>query len=259
MNSTTVTTNGHVERLLPVGLTPEAADRKHARRLNARLVAGVVCVLAAFSGFLVFAASSSPHTHGVVVAVRDLPAGTRVRRADLAIAQAQLAEPQTQVFVPAEAVDTIVGEELLGPVAAQQFVAQAQLTTAQRPTLQPGFVRMTVPVLPDTAVGGALRTGDVVTVLATTYKGKPTVQTRSVLDRVVVDQVGQADTLTTTGASAVGGDGGAPSLPLRASRPIAWVTLLVPEDRASSLALARWTGDIELIQLPADDAGATTP
>ena len=30
------------------GLTPEAADRKHARRLNARLVAGVVCVLAAW-------------------------------------------------------------------------------------------------------------------------------------------------------------------------------------------------------------------
>jgi Flp pilus assembly protein CpaB len=260
MKTTTVTSNGHVDRLLPVGLTPEAADRKHARRLNARLVAGVLCVVAAFSGFLVFAASSSPRTHGVVVAVRDLPTGTRVRRTDLAVAQAQLADAQAQVFVPAEAVDTIDGQELLGPVAAQQFLARAQLTTAQRPTLQPGFVRMTVPVRPDTAVGGALRTGDLVTVLATTDKGKPTAQTRSVLDRVVVDQVGQADTLTTTGTSAVSGDGSGPSLPLRASRPIAWVTLLVPEDRASSLALARWTGDIELIQLPAaDDAGATTP
>jgi Flp pilus assembly protein CpaB len=118
---------------------------------------------------------------------------------------------------------------------------------------------MTVPVRPDTAVGGALRTGDVVTVLATTDKGKPTAQTRSVLDGVVVDQVGQADTLTTTGTSAGAADGGGPSLPLRASRPVAWVTLLVPEDRASSLALARWTGDVELIQLPADDRGSTTP
>ena len=27
------------------------------------------------------------------------------------------------------------------------------------------------------------------------------------------------------------------------SRPVAWVTLLVPEDRVSSLSLARWTGD----------------
>jgi len=118
---------------------------------------------------------------------------------------------------------------------------------------------MTVPVRPDTAVGGALRTADVVTVLATTDKGKPTAQTRPVLDRVVVDQVGQADTLTTTTASAGAADSGGPSLPLRASRPVAWVTLLVPEDRASSLSLARWTGDIELIQLPADDATAARP
>jgi Flp pilus assembly protein CpaB len=218
-----------------------------------------VCVLAAFSGFLVFAASSSPRTHGVVVAVRDLPTGARVRRTDLAIAQAQLADAQAQVFVPAEAVDSIAGQELLAAAAAQQFLARAQLTTAHRPTLQPGFVRMTVPVRPDTAVGGALRTGDVVTVLATTDKGKPTAQTRSVLDRVVIDQVGQADTLTTTSSSAGAADA-APSLPLRASRPVAWVTLLVPEDRASSLALARWTGDVELIQLPADDLSpATTP
>src|SRR5207237_1470367 len=127
---------------------------------------------------------------------------------------------QAKVFVPAESVDTVVGQELLGPVAAQQFVAQAQLTTAQRPTLQPGFVRMTVPVRPDTAVGGALRTGDVVTVLATTDRGKPTAQTRPVLGRVVVDQVGQADTLTTTTTSAGASDGSGPSLPLRAGRPV---------------------------------------
>ena len=42
-------------------------------------------------------------------------------------------------FVPAEAVDAIDGQELLAPVAAQQFLARVQLTTAHRPTLQPGF------------------------------------------------------------------------------------------------------------------------
>ena len=67
------------------------------------------------------------------------------------------------------------GQELLAPVAAQQFLARAQLTTAHRPTLQPGFVRMTVPVRPDTAVGGALRTGDVVTVLGRSQKN-PTIE-----------------------------------------------------------------------------------
>ena len=97
MKSSTATTNGHVDSLPPIGLTPEAAERKHARRLNARAVAGVVCVLAAFGGFLYFTIASSPRTHGIVISVRDLPTGTRLRRADLAIAQAQLADAQAQL------------------------------------------------------------------------------------------------------------------------------------------------------------------
>src|SRR2546421_11479054 len=120
MKTSSTTANGHVSELLPIGLTPDTADRKHARRLNARVVAGVVCVLAAFSGFLVFAASSSPRTHGVVVSVRDLPTGTRLRRSDLAIAQAQLGEAQAQAFVPAAGLEAIEGHELLAPVASPQ-------------------------------------------------------------------------------------------------------------------------------------------
>src|SRR6266536_1827091 len=129
MTTRSVTANGYVDDLRPIGLTPEAAERKHARRLNGRLIAGVLCVLAAFSGFLVFSVSSSPRTHGVVVSVRDMPVGTRLRRADLAIAQAQLADAQAQVFVLAEALEAVEGQELLAPVAAQQPLARAQLTT----------------------------------------------------------------------------------------------------------------------------------
>jgi len=66
MKTSSTTANGHVSEFLPIGLTPDAADRKHTRRLNARVVAGVVCVLAAFSGFLVFAVSSTLRTHGVI-------------------------------------------------------------------------------------------------------------------------------------------------------------------------------------------------
>jgi Flp pilus assembly protein CpaB len=252
MNSSTAV-NGHVaDTLTPLGLTPEAAARKHARRLNSRLVAGLVCVLAAFSGFLVFAVASSPRTHGVLVAVRDLPAGTRLRRADLAIAQAQLGEAQAQAFVAAEGLDGVEGQELLAPLAAQQILARSQVGASRRPVLGPGFVRMTVPVRPDTAVGGALRPGDLVTVLATAEKGKPTAQTRPVLERVVVDQVGQADSLASTSVG-VASDAPSVSLATRAGRPVAWATLIVPEDRATSLSLARWSGDLELIQLPPAD------
>ena len=257
MTSSTAT-NGHVpDTLAPLGLTPEAAARKHARRLNTRLIAGLVCVLAAFSGFLLFAVASSPRTHGVVVAARDLPAGTRLRRADLAIAQAQLGEAQAQAFVAAEGLDGLDGQELLAPLAAQQMLARNQVGSGRRPVLGPGFVRMTVPVRPDTAVGGALRPGDLVTVLATADKGKPTAQTRPVLERVVVDQVGQADSLAGTGVG-VASDSGGVSPVARASRPVAWVTLLVPEDRAASLSLARWNGELELIQRATTDPNQAT-
>ncbi|MDQ6673024.1 MAG: Flp pilus assembly protein CpaB [Chloroflexota bacterium] len=256
MNNSTAT-NGRVsESFAPIGLTPTAADRRHGRRLNARLLAGIVCVLAAFSGFLLFAVGTSPQTHGVVVAVRDLPVGTRLRRADLAVVQAQLGESQAQVFVPAEGLEGVQGQELLAPVAAQQILARSQLTTGHRPTLQPGLVRMTVPVRPDTAVGGALRPGDLVTVLATSDKGKPTAQTRPVLERAVVDQVGQADGLTRSNTGAPTNTTGVPIGP---SRPVAWVTLLMPEDHATSLALARWNGDLELVQLAPESATQVAP
>jgi Flp pilus assembly protein CpaB len=259
MKADSVTRNGHVtETLRPLGLTPEIAERRHAWRVNARMLAGIVCVMTAFCGFLVFAVTSSPHTHGVVVAAHDLPAGSRLQLTDLAVAQAQLAETQAQAFVPAEALDALQGQELIAPVAAQQIVARNLLTTGQHPMLEPGFVRMTVPVRPDTAVGGALRPGDVVTVLSTSDKGKPSAQTRPVVEHVTVDQVGQADSLATTNSSGATDTSGGSPIP-HASRPIAWVTLLVPADRVTSLSLARWNGDLELVQLPPDPPTSEQP
>jgi Flp pilus assembly protein CpaB len=259
MKASTAARNGHVtEGLKPLGLTPDMADRRHARWVNARMLAGIACVVTAFCGFLVFTATSSPHTHGVVVAAHDLAAGSRLRRTDLAVAQAELAETQAQAFVPAEALDSLEGQELLAPVATQQILARSELTTSQHPTLETGFVRMTVPVRPDTAVGGALRPGDLVTVLATSDKGKPTAQTRPVVEHVTVDQVGQADSLATASSSTTTDTSTQSPVP-RPGRPIAWVTLLVPADRVTSLSLARWNGDLELIQLPPDSSPAGEP
>jgi len=255
MSANTLNANGHVaSRLPPLGLTPEQAVRKHARRLNVRVLAGVACVLLAFTGFLLIAAASSPQTHGVVVATRDLPAGARLRRADLAVAQAQLPEAQARTFISADGLASTEGQVLLSPVAAQQILARTQLANSPQSVLQPGFVRMTVPVRPDTAVGGALRPGDTVSVLATIDKGKPTAQNRLVLDHVLVDQVGQADSLTGTGLAPAGDS--VPTTPARPTRPIAWVTLQVPEASASSLSLARWNGELELIQVLPVDASA---
>src|SRR6476661_3202800 len=91
-------TNGHVTVAVqvPLGLTPDAARRDRSRRANVRLIAGAICVAAAFVGFLVFVGSVSPRTQGVVVASHELAAGTRLRRTDLAVAQAQFGSAQAQ-------------------------------------------------------------------------------------------------------------------------------------------------------------------
>ena len=96
MASSTTATNGRTlgGGLAPLGLTPEAAARKTQRRVNTRLLAGLVLVAVAFIGFLVFVVSSAPVTRGIVVATRDLPSGTRLSRGDLAVAQVQVGQAQ---------------------------------------------------------------------------------------------------------------------------------------------------------------------
>jgi Flp pilus assembly protein CpaB len=258
MQASSPVTNGHVTVAAPapLGLTPAAARRGRSRRANVRLLAGAICVVAAFVGFLVFVASVSPRTQGVVVASHGLAAGTRLRRSDLAVAQAQLGSAQAQTVVLADGLDGLEGRQLLAPVAAQQVLVKAELAPPTRPLLEPGQVRMTLPVKPETAVGGALRSGDVVTVLATRDKGKPTADTRAVLERAVVDEVGFSGTL---GGGTAASNPSQPGPPIStAGRTIAWVTLVVPEDKAATLSLARWNGDIELIQLPASSAAAAS-
>jgi Flp pilus assembly protein CpaB len=255
MSTSTRATNGRAisEGLAPLGLTPEAALRRSGRRLNARLVTGIVIVAGAFVGFLLFVVSATPDTFGVLVPTRDLPVGARLHSSDLAIARVRLGEEQARVAIPAAQLDSLEGRELVAPVFAQQILAQKQLATSERSVLKAGYVKMTIPVKADNAVGGTLRPGDQVAVLVTTDRGKPTAQTRTVLSPATVDSSGRSDSGfsgstvgTSSAAPATSSNAGA----ARAGRPIDWVTLIVPDGQAQSLALARWNGELDVILLP---------
>jgi Flp pilus assembly protein CpaB len=247
------------DRLAPLGLTPDAALRRSVRRLNARLVAGDVIVVGAFVGFLLFVVSDTPDTFGVVVATRDLPVGTRLHLGDLAIARVRLGEEQARAAVSAAQLDSLEGRELVAPAFAQQILAQKQLATSERSVLRPGYVKMTIPVKPDNAVGGTLRPGDQVAVLSTIDKGKPTAQTRTVLAAATVDSSGRSDSNlsgNTFGTSAQAPTAGASVATPRSGRPVDWVTLIVPDDQAQFLALARWIGDLDVVLLPVSPVDA---
>ena len=254
MSTTTANGRASGDRLAPLGLTPEAAARPSERRLNARMMAGVVIVAAAFIGFLLFVVSASPDTFGVVVATRDLPVGAQLHSTDLAIAHVRLGEEQAAVAVRAEQLDGLEGRELAAPAFAQQILTLKQLATTERSVLKPGYVKMTIPVKADNAVGGTLRPGDQVAVLVTSDKGKPTAQTRTVLSPATVDSSGRSDTglSSTLGMSPAAPPASGSTGVTRAGRPVDWVTLIVPDSKAQPLALARWNGELDVILLPAN-------
>jgi hypothetical protein len=67
--------------------------------------------------------------------------GRFLSRGDLAVAQVQVGQAQAQAVVPASALDSLAGKELVAPAFAQHPLAQAQINTGGRPALGPGQVK----------------------------------------------------------------------------------------------------------------------
>jgi Flp pilus assembly protein CpaB len=228
---------------MAAALTLSPARALHRpRRLDARAIAGILITLAAFGGSLAYWTSTST-ARGVVMATRDLPAGSRLTAADLAVTQIHADDAVYQAAVPADALDTLVGRELAEPTHAQQVLARAQVAASS--PLAPDQVALTIPARPDTAAGGRLRPGDPVRVLATTSdKTRAEAHTWVVVDRATVFDVGRESTAGGL-ASAVEGTGD------RAERgAITSVTLVVTADQARDLAEARRSGELDVALLP---------
>lgn len=219
-------------------LTPSRALRR-PRRIDMRAVLGVFVMLVAFAGSLAFWTLSSD-ARAVVVATRDLPATSVLSASDLAVSQVRVDDAIYQTAIPASELSSLVGKPLAEPVHAQQMLVRAQV--APRPPLGADRLALTIAVSPETAVGGRLRPGDWVQVLATLNKGKPDTRTTVVLPRVSVYDVGY-DPRTTAFSTDVTNNG-------VAQGTAKWVTLIVTPDQARQLAEAKWSGDLDVALLP---------
>lgn len=222
-------------------------DRR-PRRLDLRVVLGLTLALAAVGGGLA-SWNATTETRGVVVAIRELPTGAILRPDDLAVAQVHFDDTLYAAAFPAVELVAIIGRRLSAPAHAGQILARGQLAT--RPLLGPGELALTIAVRPETAAGGWLRPSDHVRVLVTRDKGKPESSTATVLERVVVYEVG-FDARLTVGVADRGlaGDSG--------DGPLASLTLIVTPEQATLLANAKWNGDLDVALLP-PDPGAATP
>lgn len=224
-------------------LTPARALRR-PRRADPRALVGVFLTLAALAGSIAFWVGASD-ARPIVVATRELPAGATLRSTDLSVAYVRLDETLYRAALPGDTLDSLVGRQLGEPVHAQQVLVGAQV--AGQPGLAADQVAMTIPVRPESAVDGRLRSGDTVQVLVTTVdKSRNEARTREVLQRAAVFEVGRD--ASNGGSSAVSGVYASGDGLTRGT--ITSLTLAVSAEQARQLAEARRTGELDVLLLP---------
>jgi Flp pilus assembly protein CpaB len=195
---------------------------------------GLFLLLVAVVGSLSFWSASSD-TRPVLVAARDLPAGTTLQTSDLAIARVRVDDAIYQAAVPAAEIESITGKALAEPIHAQQLLVRAEISN--QPPLGPDQMALTIGITPESAVGGQLRPGDAVQVLLTTDKGTPAVHTTVVLPRATIYDIGydQETVVVNTRRSDRGS--------------VSWLTLIVTPEQAVQLGQAKWAGELDVALL----------
>jgi len=131
------------------------------------LCLAVFVVLSAIAGFFYY---SNTEQASALVATHDLKVGTQIADSDVAIRRVNPSSVGSDILRSA---DQAVGQYVAFPVLKGQFLDPRQLTGSRNSELLGSGLRVPVgsriiglPVTPATAVGGALKPGDLVDVIA---------------------------------------------------------------------------------------------
>ena len=203
--------------------------RAHARlrRIDLRIVLGLVLMLVAVLGGVSLIRTAQARTP-VLVAAGVVQPGELIEASDLRAAEVAL--PGDVSFLSAERQSEIVGRVAAEPLWDGKVLSEASVATG--PPIAPGTVAITLLLPDESAVGGQLRSGDRVAVLASAS----------------ADHTGE-DAATLVALAEV------PVLSVRsmteAGAPAHLVTLNVTLEEARSLAEARSRGRLDLALLPA--------
>jgi Flp pilus assembly protein CpaB len=194
------------------------------------VLGGLLVGVAVLGVLLVGDADASAPTTAVLVAARDLPAGTVLEPADLARAELHLPdEVMATVFVDA---DDLVGRRTLTPVGRAEVLGRSVVFEPVGDVLPP--FELSFALDGDRAVDGRLRSGELVDVIVTT--GGPAPASEVVAHDVVVADVRRPDS-------------GSPSSPT--------VVTLAFADRSIAVAVAAGAdaGDVRLLRVRAGSDG----
>ncbi len=225
-------TAGPAPPALPWRLRLRRARRTARRVLLARrrLLAAALAGLAVLAAVRAVTPAPAPIS-GVVVAARDLPAGTTIGADDVEVrtVAAALVPPGTGPPEPA----SVVGRVVAGPVGAGEQLAATRLVGEGLAAAGPG--RTTLPVrLADAAAVDLLEVGDRVDLVAADLQGGPAASGSSVATGVDVLAVPPAGAGAPGTSAAGAGVGGTP--------PGALVVVAVDPEEVAALTQASAAG-----------------
>jgi Flp pilus assembly protein CpaB len=131
------------------------------------LYLGVFILLSAIAGLFYY---SGTRQSTALVATRDLNVGTRIQDADIAVRRINPASAPANVL---KVSDQAVGQVVSSPVLEGQFLDARQVAPSKNAVLlgagldvPPGYRIIGLPIAPAAAVGGVLKPGDRVDVMA---------------------------------------------------------------------------------------------
>lgn len=204
--------------------------------INIRSVLGALLFLLAFAGGQRIL-SAAHETTMVWTAAHDLAVNTPIRATDLELAEVRL--PGSLLARYATRADELEGRFLTRPVRAGELVATQWL--AAEVTEERGSA-VSIPVTPEHAVGGSLRPGDRIDVLATFDASDIRARTRTILAAAEILDVVRAGGLVTGEQSAVG------------------VIVAVSPEEASHVTFAIRSAEIDIVRVDGgtgSEAGTT--
>lgn len=204
--------------------------RRSLPKVDSRLVTGLLLVVVSVLGGLrLFAAAD--HRVEVLAAARDLPPNHVIEARDLRVTRVQVGgELLAGLFKGGER-RSLVGRVLLYPVAGGGLVPTASVGRSPRAGRE-----ITVPVAAEHALGGSVRVGDRVDVLASFDRGQPSARTVTIVDKAEVVAVHTSKGLFGQSAGAVGS-----------------LTVSVAPDAAVYLAFAMRNGELDVVRSTGSD------
>jgi len=214
-------------------------------RQKIMMIFGAALVCAFLMSWFVYAKAAGPRQEKlvkVVAAAQDMPAGTRLKAADLKLISLPEKDlPKNAIVDQKVALDRVLRfpSNANEPLVANKLSTQSGMEGLAA-TIEPGKRAVSVPISDSSGAGGLVQPRSHVDVLFTRTGSMNEAVTAVLLQNVVVMSIGR-----NTEASPVAGAPGAPpaSTSVTATRA---ATLLVTPDQAAKLEFARQQGKISL-------------